>query len=64
MHFSHIIRNILPQRQLWQLGTGQTDSTIPKKKGTKVLEYTQEYNQLLKIIASRLELYIVAIIAF
>ena len=41
------------QRWLWQLGTGQANysfQSTPKKKCTKSLEYTQEYNQLLKMI--------------
>ena len=41
------------QRRLWQLGTGQADyssRSTPKKKCTKLLEYTQEYNQLIKMM--------------
>ena len=42
------------QRWLWQIGTGQADHTVPnllqKKRNTKLLENTQEYNQLLKMM--------------
>ena len=53
----NFILQFLPQRRLWLLGTSQANyhsQSTPKKKCTKLLEYTQKYNhsQLLTMMVT------------